>query len=231
MTKLAVSEVFGPTVQGEGPSIGLPATFLRLAGCNLACTWCDTAYTWDWKRYSRDEQVQVLNLADVAVLVEHHQAPGLRLVISGGEPMLQQRALYPLVWNHLPAHRIEVETAGTVAPEPAFADRVALFVVSPKLAHSGNPKELRYRPDALRALSQTGVAAWKFVCRGPVDFDEVASIVNGLNLVGPVYVKPEGTDHDTLLQRSRELVGPALERGWGISPRLHVDLWGSERGR
>src|SRR5262245_52198924 len=48
---LVVSEVFGPTWQGEGPSIGRRCGFVRLGRCNLACTWCDTPYTWDWERY------------------------------------------------------------------------------------------------------------------------------------------------------------------------------------
>jgi 7-carboxy-7-deazaguanine synthase len=48
---LVVSEVFGPTIQGEGPHAGQRAAFVRLGGCNLTCTWCDTAYTWDARRY------------------------------------------------------------------------------------------------------------------------------------------------------------------------------------
>ena len=45
------------SIQGEGLNLGKPAVFLRLALCNLACTWCDTRYTWDWKEYDRDEQI------------------------------------------------------------------------------------------------------------------------------------------------------------------------------
>ena len=48
---LVISEVFGPTVQGEGPTIGRRAAFVRLGRCNLDCSWCDTPYTWDWERY------------------------------------------------------------------------------------------------------------------------------------------------------------------------------------
>src|SRR5438046_5626962 len=45
---LVVSEIFGPTFQGEGPSLGRRCVFLRLGACNLHCRWCDTPYTWDW---------------------------------------------------------------------------------------------------------------------------------------------------------------------------------------
>ena len=48
---LIVSEVFGATIQGEGPSIGRPCGFVRLGRCNQACTWCDEPMTWDWSRY------------------------------------------------------------------------------------------------------------------------------------------------------------------------------------
>ncbi|MGH3922689.1 MAG: 7-carboxy-7-deazaguanine synthase QueE, partial [Pseudonocardiaceae bacterium] len=48
---LLIAEQFGPTFQGEGPSVGQQALFIRLSSCNLSCSWCDTPYTWDWTRF------------------------------------------------------------------------------------------------------------------------------------------------------------------------------------
>ena len=55
---LRVAEVFGPTFQGEGPSAGRRAAFIRLSGCGVGCTWCDEPQTWDWSRFSRAAREQ-----------------------------------------------------------------------------------------------------------------------------------------------------------------------------
>src|ERR1700674_1282213 len=153
---LVVSEVFGPTFQGEGPSIGRRCSFLRLGGCNLHCSWCDTPYTWDWtgrngKKYDPKVELSRMSTADVmASLSATHTE---MLVISGGEPLLQQRALLPLL--EAAAERgwwTEIETAGTIAPTIETTERVSRFNVSPKLANSGNRLERRYVPTALDAL-------------------------------------------------------------------------------
>jgi organic radical activating enzyme len=92
---LVISEVFGPTLQGEGPSAGRPAGFVRLGRCNLACDWCDTKYTWDWENYDPQEE---LHTEQVATVLEQLDAMGVgMLVVTGGEPLLQQRNLPPLL--------------------------------------------------------------------------------------------------------------------------------------
>ena len=63
-TKLKLSEVF-ESIQGEGPSAGLPCVFVRLATCNLHCSYCDTKYTWDWQNYDYEREVRVVPLAVV----------------------------------------------------------------------------------------------------------------------------------------------------------------------
>jgi 7-carboxy-7-deazaguanine synthase len=227
--ELIVAEVFGPTFQGEGPSIGRRAGFVRLGRCNLDCGWCDTPYTWDWTRYDpkaelRSEPVEgiVAQLAGMAPEI---------VVVTGGEPLLQQRRLVPL----LQACRqhgwpVEIETNGTLAPDPALVPLVAQWNVSPKLANSGIPQDRRIRPDALTALVATGRAVFKFVVEGPDELDEVADLVDAHDL-RPVWLMPEGTDAATVLDGARRLAEPALARGWNVTPRLHILLWGNERGR
>lgn len=235
---LFVNEVFGPTLQGEGPSLGRPAVFLRLAGCNLHCSWCDTKYTWDWANYDKAVEVHPMTPDDVAVELVAHRPAGDQplLVVSGGEPMLQQAALGDLA-NRLNGYfRIEVETAGTMAPtDPQWDGWVSRYVVSPKLAHSGNDPAKALRTGALRAFAERarmfGGVAFKFVCAEPADLDEVAALINVAGLDGaPVYIMPEGTDPATLSTRLADLADAVIARGWYLTPRLHIALWGQKRG-
>jgi 7-cyano-7-deazaguanosine (preQ0) biosynthesis protein QueE len=226
---LTVAEVFGPTLQGEGPSVGRRCAFVRLGGCNLDCSWCDTPYTWDWRRFRPDEELRHVDTGSVTSAVE---AMGVdMLVITGGEPLLQARALLPLLESAGErGWRVEVETNGTVAPPQALVRLVTAFNVSPKLANSGIAEERRIRPAALAALRATGRAVFKFVATGPGDLDEVAALAAAHHLE-PVYVMPEGTTAEVVVAGMRELSEPVLARGFHLTPRLHILLWGESRGR
>jgi 7-carboxy-7-deazaguanine synthase len=230
---LTVAEVFGPTVQGEGRTCGQRASFIRLGGCNLKCRWCDTPYTWDASRYALREELQRRPADDVLAEVFGHGTP--IVVITGGEPLLQQDQP---AWERLLAglggagREIEVETNGTVPPGDLTARLVTRFNVSPKLAHAGDPDSKRVRPDAVSALLATGKASFKFVCRDPSDLDEVRDTAQLQGIPpGLVQIMPEGTHPDMLTARLRELAGPAIAAGYSLTPRLHILLWGDERGR
>ena len=108
----------------------------------------------------------------------------------------------------------------------AFVDQ---WNVSPKLANSGNPPERRYKPDVLRAFQATGRAIFKFVVCERSDLDEVEGIVGECGLTD-VWIMPEGTSAETLLRRSAELADDVVKRGWNLSSRLHILLWGDRRG-
>lgn len=230
---LVVSEIFGPTFQGEGPSLGLRCCFLRLGACNLACRWCDTPYTWDWAgrngtRY--DPQVELRRLSPDAAWQELSGKETSMLVISGGEPLLQQPALVPLLRRcREAAWRVEIETAGTIAPLRELAAQVDQFNVSLKLSNSGNAVADRHRPDSVEALAATGKAIWKFVATDPEDLDDVAGLVSRHGL-HPVYIMPEGITADTILLSSQRLAEPVLARGWNLTTRLHVLIYGNRRG-
>lgn len=224
---LVVSEVFGPTFQGEGPSTGRAAGFVRLGRCNLACRWCDTPYTWDWDRHDPAQELATTTVAGVLARLDA-MAVDL-VVVTGGEPLLQQRHLPPLLEGaKARGWAVEVETAGTVAPTAAVA-LVDRFNVSPKLANSGMAAERRYRPDVLRAFQATGRAVFKFVATGPGDLAEADAMVAACEL-RPVWVMPEGTDGPTVVARMQALAPHVLARGWNLTPRLHVLLWGDRRG-
>jgi 7-carboxy-7-deazaguanine synthase len=226
---LRVAELFGPTLQGEGPSAGQRALFVRLSGCNLDCGWCDTPYTWDWRRFSPEEQVTEMAVADVASWAVGQDTD--LVVVTGGEPLVQQRRLGGLVTQLAAAgRRVEVETNGTIAPDDHLIASISTFNVSPKLSGSGVPAHRRLRPMALQAFRDCGKAVFKFVITGPADIQELAELQADLSL-DPVWVMPEGTTESAVLAGMRELAEPALAHGWNLSPRLHVLLWGDERGR
>jgi len=228
-TTLVVSEVFGPTFQGEGPSAGRRAMFLRLGRCNLDCAWCDTPYTWDWTRFNPDQELRRRSVADVVAELDTIGAP--LLVVTGGEPLLQQRRLVAVL--EAAAARgwcVEVETNGTIAPLPEVAALVQRWNVSPKLAGSGVALARRWHPDALRALAATGRAVAKFVVVSASELDEVAAVAEAGGLTD-VWIMPEGTDAATVQERMALLAPEVLARGWNLSGRLHVQLWGDERAR
>jgi organic radical activating enzyme len=247
---LKVSEIFGPTLQGEGPSIGKPCYFVRLSECNLHCSWCDTPYTWAFTnrkatlhqsgiKYDRAQQQAELSVDGVMGRLHQLGASKVvdeRIVVSGGEPMLQQAELSTLILNSSSRWLWEVETAGTIMPEAIYSrwarDFKLRFNVSPKLETSGNALKVRFNPIALRAFNSMFDTAFKFVVTCPDDLNEIESIVRQCEIdANKVYLMPEGTSAETLLQIMPMLVPEATKRGWAITPRLHVLLWGDERGK
>ena len=226
---LRVSEIFGPTLQGEGPSAGQLAVFVRLGMCNLDCCWCDTPYTWDRRRYDLDAGLRWMTAGNVWPEVAATRA-GL-LVITGGEPLIQQAALPPLLdaagregW------RVEIETNGTIRPLPAVIRPFVRFNVSVKLAGSGVAAGRRIRPSAIQALAAAGQATWKFVVNEAGDIGEIVRLQDRFGL-DPVWVMPQGATAEQVLGRLPQLAEDALAHRWHLTPRLHILLWGDVRGR
>lgn len=239
---LWVSEVFN-SVQGEGRNLGRPSTFLRLAHCNLKCVWCDTPYSWDWKEYDPRAEVKTLAIPDVHIMISNWNCRSL--VITGGEPMLQAQQIVKLI-DYSEQHpiegtttfhkfpHIEIETAGTIKPNDPLTSRINLYTVSPKLDNSLNPKAKRFNADALEDfahLANCNKAVFKFVANSTADFDEIDEIVTGVG-VPPhaVYIMPEGTTTETLERNLKLIVDPAMKRGYNLTTRLHITLFGNKRG-
>jgi 7-carboxy-7-deazaguanine synthase len=224
LTDLVISEVFGPTWQGEGPSAGQRAGFVRLGRCLLDCQWCDTSYTWDWERH--DPAVELSRQTVASVLAELEAMAVTTVVVTGGEPLLQQHALGELVTGcQQRGWRVEVETAGVLAPEVV----VDQWNVSPKLANSAVAIDRRFKPDILRAFEATGRAIFKFVVCGPGDLDEAAAIVEECGLTD-VWIMPEGTTPEAIISGMSDLASAVLARGWNLTPRLQILIWGDRRG-
>ncbi|MFI6287648.1 7-carboxy-7-deazaguanine synthase QueE [Streptomyces sp. NPDC051018] len=229
---LIVAECFGvevPTFQGEGPSCGHPALFIRLSRCNLTCTKCDTKYTWDWSQFNpRVESTK----KTVAELVAWATSSRVELVvITGGEPLLQQARLVPLVEALLAAgKRVEFETNGTIAPTPELLVDGVRFNVSPKIASFGMDEAKSVVPAALEAFVASGRAAFKFVASSVADLDRIAELAD-VHRLAPVWVMPEGTTADAITATTRTLADAVAVRRWHFTIRLHALAFADARGR
>ncbi|KLI65114.1 7-carboxy-7-deazaguanine synthase QueE [Aurantiacibacter marinus] len=239
---LATDDTGGPeifaSIQGEGPSAGMPVTFVRLSRCNLACVWCDTAYTWHFEgdnrphrsgeTFARSANQLSLEVEDVAARIA---ALGQnRLVITGGEPLMQAGKLAQML-EHLPDMQVEIETNGTVDTPARLDVRVDQYNVSPKLAHSGNPAELALKPEMLDRWATDPRAFFKFVIAEPGDVEEVQALARTHAIpAGRLFLMPEGTTSAALREREKWLVPLCLENGYRMSDRLHIHLFGDTRG-
>lgn len=240
------AEIFR-SVQGEGRNAGRVRTFIRLSGCNLHCVWCDTAYTWNWIgssfthvgdapgrpfKFDPAQEMRKLSIDEAAALIG--ELPSEGVVITGGEPMLQAEAVTALIAAlraEAPVPLIEMETNGSIAPSDDLAESVDLFMVSPKLAHSGNDDALALKPRALAAYAGHPRAFFKFVARGPEDLGEVAALAANYDIApARIYVMPEGVDSDIVTARAGALIGAVIAHGYNFSDRLHVHLFGARRG-
>ena len=231
------AEIFA-SLQGEGPSQGRPCAFVRLSRCNLACVWCDTAYTWRFEGDNRPHRAQLTyeRKANQVTLDEEEAAQRIaalgqpRLVVTGGEPLLQAPAVARML-ALLPDMRVEIETNGTVAPPPALDALVAQYNVSPKLAHSGNPADLALPPERLRAWAAEPRAAFKFVVAESADVEEVLELAERFAIPRErVWLMAEGTDAAALEAREAWLAPLCLEHGLTLSKRMHIQLYGDTRG-
>ncbi|MCX9147238.1 7-carboxy-7-deazaguanine synthase QueE [Erythrobacter sp. WG] len=239
---LATDDTGGPEIfaslQGEGPSMGVPVAFVRLSRCNLACQWCDTAYTWRFEGDNRphrdgiafDRKANQVTLSPEETAARIAALGQKRLVITGGEPLLQAGALAEML-EHLPDMTVEIETNGTVAPPVRLDIRVDQYNVSPKLAHSGNPAGLALIPERLDAWATEPRAFLKFVIAAPEDVDEVLALHRRYRFRPErVFLMAEGTDSATLRARQAWLSALCLEHGFRMSDRMHIHLYGDTRG-
>ena len=222
---MLITEIFR-SLQGESSYTGLPCVFVRLTGCNLRCSWCDTPYT-SW-------QPEGSELSMEQILQEAQAYPARHVVVTGGEPMILPD-IVPLTFRlrALGLH-ITIETAGTVF-RPVACD---LMSISPKLSNSTPPgpwatqhDRLRIQPEVLAELMGRHEYQLKFVIASPGDLEEVRPLLETLGADrGRVILMPEGTDREVLRERSLWLAEICKDEGFRFSPRLHVDLYGNQRG-
>jgi organic radical activating enzyme len=225
---IKISEVF-KSIQGEGVNLGTPSLFIRLASCNLSCKWCDTKYSWDWENHDKNKEVKEFPLKRLSEKIEKTACKNI--VITGGEPLLQQKQLYILL-NKLKSNlHIEVETSGTILPSKFLLSRINNWNVSPKLSSSGNRKEVRYKSEVLNFFASLNNSWFKFVVENKEDINEAIKIVNELLLPKEkVILMPQAKNNNELVERSKFVVDYCTAHGFRFGTRLHISIWGDERG-
>lgn len=233
--ELPVSEIFGPTIQGEGRGIGRKTLFLRTYGCDNKCTWCDTGYAWDGSE--EPERMSLLEICGKLELLR--KSNGCRhIVLTGGNPCIHGSAMEGLIRVlKTRGYSISLETQATVLPDwIALLDSVTL---SPKAPSSGNTTELdsvrRFTVELKRLEIPCSI---KVVVFDEVDLEYFKELYRTLPVDIAWYIQPgnEGGEFDLLtsIKRYKELMDKALNdeelTDVSVLPQLHTWLWGNGRG-
>lgn len=235
------------SIQGEGKSLGIPSVFVRTSLCNLHCIWCDTDYTWNWKgtrfrhvsdetpgyeKFDKKKWIEECAVETVAQLVASYDCKNV--ILTGGEPMLQQPALTRLIKvlrEHDAGYRFEVETNGTLVPVIEFDAAVDQYNVSPKLANSANAQKLREKPLALTFFAQSEKANFKFVVSNEADLVEILRLIDTYRVPKEkVWLMPEGTRPEILAEKRQWLVEICKQYQFRFTDRLHIQIWGPKKG-
>lgn len=211
------------SVQGESSFAGRPCIFVRLAGCNLRCSWCDSEYTFKGGYKSSEDEI----VAEVKKL-----APVKLVEFTGGEPLLQERELIPLMQRLLDdGYELMIETSGERPVENV--PRAVHKIIDVKCPGSGEAG--RFRMTNLASLTERDEI--KFVIANRNDYEYARDFIRdnalegraGAILLSPAFSKtpsPERTTENCLLD-PRELVEWMLADGLNarLSLQIHKYIW------
>lgn len=248
LKRIGVSEAFY-SIQGEGKTMGRPSVFIRLSGCNLMCggagtekdgklhdgaTWrCDSIEVWRKGKMFTPEQLT--DKLDAEFAFVNRLKKGAHLIITGGEPMMQQPAVIALATYLFEAYAIncpiEIETNGTLPMTQLFKEfaikQNKQFNVSPKLANSGEPISRRgLHNDYLQVNSQ-----FKFVVSSEDDINEVSAMMIQFRIPAyQVWLMPAASTQDELNAVSDFVAKSAMRMGCNYSHRLHIAIWNQKTG-
>lgn len=212
---LAVSEIFD-SIQGEGSLCGMPSTFVRLAGCNLSCSWCDAAYTW-----KGDVKFDEMTIDEILIAVKHRH-----VVVTGGEPLARQGFSDLVADLSTDKRHITVETNGTIQPDSLAFDSVDLWSVSPKFGTSGQDEWLNL--EVLRSFLGLpyDMLQLKFVIDDRDDWEHALDLLHELNPNKNrlVFVQPNGLCHTAQIRVGDKLIvsDQSDERTFPLEQRGHA---------
>jgi len=213
---MRISEIFY-SIQGEGSNLGTPSIFIRLAGCHLRCVWCDSKFTWDMKSGKE--------MSTIEIIKKIKKYPCKNLVITGGEPLIQQSGIKDLL-KKLPEYHVEIETSGSLVPQ--INELVNQYNCSPKLSNSKN-RPIPYQNTLQKFPAEK---TWfKFVIDNKKDLTEVKAMIKKCALrQDRIILMPQGISRTELTKKSQWLAEICKKENWRYSTRLHIELWGNKRG-
>jgi 7-carboxy-7-deazaguanine synthase len=229
---MLISEIFH-SLQGEGELAGVPSVFVRTSGCNLRCNWCDTPYA------SWEPEGKPMTVDEIVAEVGKH--PARHVVLTGGEPMIAP-GIHELAFQLQEQGRhITIETAATVPPRGIACDLASL---SPKLAHSAPDERLdeawrkkhealRWQPEVVAGWIAAGDYQLKFVVGSESDVAEIEGMIRETGCAVPpekVLLMPEGVTVEALRAKAGWVSELCKARGYRYAPRLHIELFGHQRG-
>ncbi|MBB2676420.1 UNVERIFIED_ORG: 7-carboxy-7-deazaguanine synthase [Rhizobium esperanzae] len=236
---IRVSEIFGPTIQGEGALIGLPTVFVRTGGCDYRCSWCDSLHAVD-SAY-RDQWSPMSAEAIWQEVTKLSGGRPMTVSLSGGNPAIQP--LGPLIeLGHSQGYRFALETQGSVARN-WFRD-LDVLVLSPKPPSSGMSTNWGELGNCLRLTAGGPEIALKIVVFDDADYAFARQVGERYPYI-PLYLQPGNhtppppddddarIDIDGVMDRMHWLVEKVTVDGWfapRVLPQLHVLLWGNKRG-
>ncbi|RKX20717.1 MAG: 7-carboxy-7-deazaguanine synthase [Candidatus Zixiibacteriota bacterium] len=233
--KLPVSEIFY-SIQGEGRFAGYPSVFIRLMYCNLGCSWCDTRFTWDSSnldRYSLFDNSKIVNKVKEILSDTDSNHDNIRVIITGGEPMIHREKLPSLIekLNQTGFLMVDIETNGMFEPSDRLCDMVSWWNCSPKLLNINVDSKISIVPNALVKLSKTNKVDFKFVVQEPKDIEQITQTF--LDYIKPeqIMLMPEGWTQTMQLKGMKWVMEECKKRNFRFSPRLHILIWNNKRGK
>lgn len=238
LSRIPVLEIFGPTIQGEGAVIGRKTMFVRTAGCDYQCNWCDSAFTWDGSAKDEIKQMtpeeiwnELLRLGDNCF--DH-------VTISGGNPALIS-AIGELV-SLLKEKGINtaLETQGSKWQD--WMKEINVLTLSPKPPSSGMETNFEMLDSIVAILSDVGNSTIKVVVFDDVDFEYAINVHERYRAL-PFYLQVGNDDITTadndqltkkLIQKYEWLIQKVMEspqmNDVRVLPQLHALVWGNKRG-
>jgi 7-carboxy-7-deazaguanine synthase len=241
MSKIPVLEIFGPTIQGEGMVIGQKTMFVRTAGCDYSCSWCDSAFTWDG---SAKDDIRMMTAEEIWHELKEIGGDNFSFVtISGGNPALLKNLESLIGLLKEKQIKIGIETQGSRWQD--WFLQIDELTLSPKPPSSGMETNFEVL-DSIFANLQAGEFAnqvsIKVVIFDDHDLD-YAKIVHNRYAIIPFYLQVgnddiTNTNNDELVKKllqkyewlvDRAVADPELN-DVKVLPQLHAFLWGNKRG-
>jgi 7-carboxy-7-deazaguanine synthase len=211
-----ICEIFY-SIQGEGIYIGIPCIFVRFAGCNLRCEWCDTKYAWDIKK------AHLMSMDSVYKKVNSFNCK--RIVFTGGEPTLYDEFMFQFMKGYRFLYFLE--TNGTIFPEKSITLFYHIAI---------NPKIECIKEDVIKKIVEKNRnVEFKFVVKNEREIDEFMKLIKALSLINfPIVFQPLFENNIDYIERTKDIIDCVLKKWSNFDIRILMQqqkiIYGDKRG-